>query len=68
MKIDEELLDQICKACGKEEDPILKQKLCLLCLALQKPIDLVNVLIEQYSSLKKTEIVESLYELKKRLI
>jgi len=68
MKIDQLILDEICKACGREKDPILKQQLSLLCLALHKPIDLINVLIAQYSSLHKVDLVNNLLELRNKII
>ena len=65
MKIDDQLLNEICKACEKEEDPIFKQQICLLCLSINKPIDLINTTMFQFSVLQRADIVNNLIQLKK---
>ena len=64
MKVDEYVLHEICKACGREEDPIFRHQTSLLFFVVDKPIDLVQVLITEYSSMQKKEIVQKLIEFK----
>ena len=56
--------DSIAKACGKENDIQFLQNLGYLFLALKNPEDMVEVMINKYTSLKETDIVLKLSKLK----